>query len=122
MLSGSLQCPPANEAPSVVEAANASALVTAQMPISVQAGDNAGIVSAPVANPDTVTEEPLPSATIKQADPAIAMATDKNVIVVTARTGPPPGDPVEVINEVSFVAVQAKRLCLIPSATEYIMS
>ena len=107
MLSGSLQCPPANEAPSAVEAANASAPVTAQMPISVQAADNAGIVSAPVANPDTVTEEPLPSATIKQADPATAMATDKNVIVVTARTGPPPGDPVEVINEVSFVAVQA---------------
>ena len=107
MLSGSLQCPPANEAPSAVESANASAPVTVQMPISVQAADNAGVVSAPVANPDTVTLEPLPSDTIKQADPATAKATDKNIIVVTARTGPPPGDPVEAVNEVSFVAVQA---------------
>lgn len=107
MLSGSLQCPPANEAPSAVEAATTSAPVTVQMPISVQAADNAGVVSAPVANPDTVTLEPLPSDTIKQADPPTAKATDKNIIVVTARTGPPPGDPVEAVNEVSFVAVQA---------------
>jgi phospholipid-binding lipoprotein MlaA len=107
MLSGSLQCPPANEAPSAVEAANASAPVTVPMPVSVQAADNAGVVSAPVANPDIPAEEPLPSDTIEQADSATAMATDKNIIVVTARTGPPPGDPVEAVNEVSFVAVQA---------------
>lgn len=107
MLSGSLQCPPANEAPSAVEAANASAPVTVPMPVSVQAADNAGVVSAPVGNPDIPAEEPLPSDTTKQADPATAMATDKNIIVVTARTGPPPGDPVEAVNEVSFVAVQA---------------
>lgn len=30
-----------------------------------------------------------------------------DAIVVTARRGPPPGDPVEAINEISFVAVQA---------------
>ena len=48
MLSGSLQCPPANEAPSAVEAANASAPVTVPMPVSVQPADNAGVVSAPV--------------------------------------------------------------------------
>ena len=107
MLSGSLQCPPANEAPSAVEAANASAPVTVPMPVSVQAADNAGVVSAPVGNPDTPAEEPLPSDTTTQADPATAMATDKNIIVVTARTGPPPGDPVEAVNEASFAAVQA---------------
>lgn len=107
MLSGSLQCPPANEAPSAVEAANASAPVTVPMPVSVQPADNAGVVSAPVVNPDIPAEEPLPSDATTQADPATAMATDKNIIVVTARTGPPPGDPVEAVNEVSFVAVQA---------------
>ena len=107
MLSGSLQCPPANEAPSAVEAANASAPVTVPMPVSVQAADNAGVVSAPVGNPDIPAEEPLPSDTTTQADPATAMATDKNIIVVTARTGPPPGDPVEAVNEASFAAVQA---------------
>ena len=107
MLSGSLQCPPANEAPSAVEAANASAPVTVPMPVSVQPADNAGVVSAPVVNPDTPAEEPLPSDTTTQADPATAMATDKNIIVVTARTGPPPGDPVEAVNEASFAAVQA---------------
>ena len=107
MLSGSLQCPPANEAPSAVEAANAPAPVTVPMPVSVQAADNAGVVSAPVGNPDTPAEEPLPSDTTTQADPATAMATDKNIIVVTARTGPPPGDPVEAVNEASFAAVQA---------------
>ena len=107
MLSGSLQCPPANEAPSAVEAANASAPVTVPMPVSVQAADNAGFVSAPVGNPDIPAEEPLPSDTTTQADPATAMATDKNIIVVTARTGPPPGDPVEAVNEASFAAVQA---------------
>ena len=107
MLSGSLQCPPANEAPSAVEAANAPAPVTVPMPVSVQAADNAGVVSAPVGNPDTPAEEPLPSDSTTQADPATAMATDKNIIVVTARTGPPPGDPVEAVNEASFAAVQA---------------
>lgn len=107
MLSGSLQCPPANEAPSAVEAANASAPVTVPMPVSVQAADNAGVVSAPVVNPDIPAEEPLPSDATTQADPATAMATDKNIIVVTARTGPPPGDPVEAVNEASFAAVQA---------------
>ena len=107
MLSGSLQCPPATEAPSAVEAANASAPVTVPMPVSVQAADNAGVVSAPVVNPDIPAEEPLPSDATTQADPATAMATDKNIIVVTARTGPPPGDPVEAVNEASFAAVQA---------------
>ena len=107
MLSGSLQCPPANEAPSAVEAANASAPVTVPMPVSVQPADNAGVVSAPVVNPDIPAEEPLPPDTTTQADPATAMATDKNIIVVTARTGPPPGDPVEAVNEASFIAVQA---------------
>ena len=38
---------------------------------------------------------------------AAPAAIDLNTIVVTARQGPPRGDPIAVVNEVSFVAVQA---------------
>jgi len=134
MLSGSLQCPPINETPSAVQAANAAAPVTLQIPVSVETSDKVGSISAPVASEDlkalpissattaaqgmaptvmaapdggTIAEDPLPSNIALNANPATPLTTDKNIIVVTARTGPPPGDPVEAVNEVSFVAVQA---------------
>lgn len=134
MLSGSLQCPPINETPSAVQAANAAAPVTLQIPVSVETSDKVGSISAPVASVDvkalpissattaaqgmaptvmaapdggTIAEDPLPSNIALNANPTTPLATDKNIIVVTARTGPPPGDPVEAVNEVSFVAVQA---------------
>jgi phospholipid-binding lipoprotein MlaA len=146
MLSGSLQCPPVNEAPSAVEAT--SAPVNVQTPISVEASDKAALVSAPVAGLDinavpvssamtaaqiiapqvmaapvggTITQGSLPSDIASQANPTNAVATDKNIIVVTARTGPPPGYPVEAVNEVSFVAVQAVDEAIVaPVAQGYV--
>lgn len=107
MLSGSLQCPPANDASRSVEAAIVSTPIIVPSPISVPPTDNANLTSAPTAIPDTVTEDPLPSDIATQSDPTTAVAAEQNIIVVTARTGPPPGDPVEAVNEVSFAAVQA---------------
>ena len=39
--------------------------------------------------------------------PVTPVAAEKDTIVVTANQGPPPGDPIAVVNEVSFVAVQS---------------
>ncbi|WP_374281267.1 VacJ family lipoprotein [Novosphingobium sp.] len=62
-------------------------------------------VAAPVpppALPDPVAAEPVP---VKAAEPG--------EIVVTARQGPPPGDPAERINMVSFEAMQGVDQALV---------
>ncbi|MEY3635422.1 MAG: hypothetical protein RLZZ61_1832 [Pseudomonadota bacterium] len=107
MFSGSLQCPPINVASPVVEATNASTPVIVPSPISVPRTDKTNVVSASATRQDSITGDPIPPDITKQAISAAADTTDKNIIVVTARTGPPPGDPIEAVNEVSFVAVQA---------------
>lgn len=65
--------------------------------------------------PDPAPDQPAPvAAPATPADPAPApgpaplatKAADPNDIVVTGRMGPPPGDPVEKINTVSFQAMQ----------------
>jgi len=57
-----------------------------------------------VAPNETVVALAKPAAAIDIAAPA---AIDRSTIVVTARQGPPRGDPIAVVNEVSFIAVQA---------------
>lgn len=56
----------------------------------------------PLALPDPVAAEPVP---VKAAEPG--------EIVVTARQGPPPGDPAERINMVSFEAMQGVDQALV---------
>lgn len=53
---------------------------------------------------------PEPVATDLQnvvADAGSAPEVTKDTIIVTAKSGPPPGDPAEAVNEVSFIAVTA---------------
>ena len=128
MLSGSQNCPPAGEP--VIAAKTVDASVGVQASPSVQmvpseatpndmATTNviADTEPAPPATPEAQVSEPVPGALAAEPSPALAAtaapdavaptASDRATIVVTARQGPPPGDPIAVVNEVSFVAVQA---------------
>lgn len=129
MLSGSPQCHPVSDAISPVSAANAAAPINVEAPVSVQTTENADIVNVPAVSSDIVAlpmstatdaaqtntplaseavgEEPSSSGSLLNDDAATPIVAEKNTIIVTARTGPPPGDPAEAVNEVAFVAVQA---------------
>ncbi len=126
ILSGSPQCPPVRDLGSAVEVVSVASAVSVptQLPLEHPspniAVDTAITGSGAITNttPSTTTEaQPTaatpsetvvaltkPTAAIDMAAPA---AIDLNTIVVTARQGPPRGDPIAVVNEVSFVAVQA---------------
>ena len=96
LLSGTPQSPPAVEPIIALEIAGAPTLAPEQgteatVPPST---DGAEVQSQ---TPDTQTP----------AGPVTTAAADKDTIVVTANQGPPPGDPIAVVNEVSFVAVQS---------------
>jgi phospholipid-binding lipoprotein MlaA len=66
-------------------------------PVTAPVDPNANVVSSPEAPPPPENEI--------------------GTIVVTGRNGPPPGDPVEAVNEVSFVAVQAVDTAIIEPVT-----
>ena len=122
ILSGSPQCPPVRNAGSAVEVVSVASAVSVptQPPLedpsrdmavdTAIAGSGAITNTTPEAQPtaatpsETVVAPTKPTAAIDIAAPA---AIDRNTIVVTARQGPPRGDPIAVVNEVSFVAVQA---------------
>jgi phospholipid-binding lipoprotein MlaA len=84
--------------------------------------------TSPVPPPsDTLIAIPQPEVpqapSVAPAEPPTAPATapapenDAGTIVVTGRSGPPPGDPAEAINEVSFVAVQAVDTAIVAPIT-----
>ena len=126
ILSGSPQCPPVRDLGNVDEMASVASAVSVptQLPLedpnrnfavdTAITGSGAITHTAPsttteaqptAATPnETVVAPTKPTAAIDIASPA---AIDRNTIIVTARQGPPRGDPVAVVNEVSFVAVQA---------------
>ena len=56
---------------------------------------------------DGAEVQPQSSDTQTPVGPVTPVAADKDTIVVTANQGPPPGDPIAVVNEVSFGAVQS---------------
>jgi phospholipid-binding lipoprotein MlaA len=56
-------------------------------------------------------------AAVAAASPAPPPQNEPEAIVVTGRAGPPPGDPVEVVNEVSYGAVQAVDMAIIAPIT-----
>jgi phospholipid-binding lipoprotein MlaA len=60
--------------------------------------------AGPQSSDAIATSPPKPPEPTLQATTPLAEPTD---IVVTGRNGPPPGDPMEQVNEVSFAAVQA---------------
>jgi phospholipid-binding lipoprotein MlaA len=124
MLAGSLQCPPPLDPSVKVQAPLVQAQVAAPppppipLPTPVAAADATMVVAD--ATPPAADLEPTATASaeavVADAQPATdqaAVASGDDTIVVTAQSGPPPGDPVEAINEVSFIAVQAVDSALI---------
>lgn len=128
MLSGSPQCPPTGEPVIAVKIADAPVGLTTQPPVQNALADNAngdtsatGLVANTVPaspattevqisqpmSPDMSDEPSQPPEPITTPNVAAPLAADAATIVVTARQGPPPGDPIAVVNEVAFVAVQA---------------
>ena len=96
LLSGTPQSPPAVEPIIALEIAGAPTLAPEQATQATvpPSTDGAEVQSQ---SPDTQTP----------AGPVTPVAADKDTIVVTANQGPPPGDPIAVVNEVSFGAVQS---------------
>lgn len=129
MLSGSPQCPPASDLATTVEVVGVAPDVS--VPAQRLLENTAGTVAVDTAinNPEAVTTATPPAAaeaqptTTSAAETVVAQtpptglpastdkpasaAIDRATIIVTARQGPPRGDPIAVVNEVSFVAVQA---------------
>ena len=96
LLSGTPQSPPAVEPIIALEIAGAPTLAPEQgTQVTVPPSTDGAAVQSQ--SPDTQTP----------AGPVTPVAADKDTIVVTANQGPPPGDPIAVVNEVSFGAVQS---------------
>ena len=92
LLSGTPQLPPVVEPIIALEIADAPKQGTqATVPPST---DGAEVPSQP-----SDTQTPV--------GPVTPVAAEKDIIVVTANQGPPKGDPIAVVNEVSFGAVQS---------------
>jgi phospholipid-binding lipoprotein MlaA len=93
LLSGTPQLPP------VVEPV--IALETAGAPTSApEQGTQATV-------PPSTDGAEVPSQSSDTQTPVTPVAAEKAIIVVTANQGPPKGDPIAVVNEVSFGAVQS---------------
>lgn len=94
--------------------------VPVSAPNSTPAAD-ATVAPAQAASPTSATTPvivlpPLPPA----PDAAATAPADAGAIVVSGRTGPPPGDPVVALNKAAFVAVQAVDQALMePAAKGY---
>lgn len=94
----------------LLAATTLSVAVPAEVTPPVDAATPPVAATAPV---ETPASAPTPS-------PVTTSAGQPHDIVVTARRGPPPGDPVEKINEVSFQAMQGVDKALVgPIATGY---
>lgn len=96
LLSGAPQSPPLSNPVIAMETDGAPALAPEQgtAPTVPTSTDGAEV---PSQSSDTQTP----------VGPVTPVAAEKDIIVVTANQGPPPGDPIAVVNEVSFGAVQS---------------
>ena len=93
LLSGTPQLPP------VVEPV--IALETAGAPTAAPEQGTQATVPPSTDGPEVPSQSPDPQT------PVTPVAAEKAIIVVTANQGPPKGDPIAVVNEVSFGAVQS---------------
>jgi phospholipid-binding lipoprotein MlaA len=93
LLSGTPQLPP------VVEPA--IALETADAPTAAPEQGTTATVPPSTDGPEVPSQSPDPQT------PVTPVAAEKATIIVIANQGPPRGDPIAVVNEVSFVAVQS---------------
>ena len=89
---------------------------TPQLPPVVEPVITLETAGAPTAAPEQGTQATVPPSTdgaevpSQSSDtqtPVTPVAAEKAIIVVTANQGPPKGDPIAVVNEVSFGAVQS---------------
>ena len=96
LLSGPPQLPPVVEPIIALEIADAPALAPEQ---ATQATVQPSTDGAEVQPQSLDTQTPV--------GPVTPVAAEKDIIVVTANQGPPKGDPIAVVNEVSFGAVQS---------------
>jgi phospholipid-binding lipoprotein MlaA len=93
LLSGTPQIPPLVEP--------AIALETADAPTAAPEPGTTATVPPSTDGPEVPSQSPDPQT------PVTPVAAEKATIIVTANQGPPRGDPIAVVNEVSFVAVQS---------------
>ena len=93
LLSGTPQLPP------VVEPV--IALETADAPTAAPEQGTTATVPPSTDGPEVPSQSPDPQT------PVTPVAAEKATIIVTANQGPPKGDPIAVVNEVSFGAVQS---------------
>jgi phospholipid-binding lipoprotein MlaA len=141
LLSGSPNCPPVAEAVIQTEDRSVSGQITAQPPMPTLTGQDettivqvtgtvpSTIVTAPIEAREALTDahsagEPVsdtsPPATLPSANPGLPTEGNDEIIVVTAGLGPPPGDPMEAVNEVAFGAVQSvDKAVIAPVADGY---
>ena len=96
LLSGTPQSPPVAQPVIPLEIAGAPTLATEQGTQNTVPPSTDGVDAQPQ-SPDTKTP----------VGPVTPAAAEKATIVVTANKGPPKGDPIAVVNEVSFGAVQS---------------
>lgn len=124
MLSGSPQCPPVGDLGNAVKVLDATSVVNvaAQQSLAnnvavdtaIPSQEGIAAATSPATGaPQTTSATEIVVAQPPRTEPPTAMDTpapatiDRATIIVTARQGPPRGDPIAVVNEVSFVAVQA---------------
>ena len=93
LLSGTPQLPPVVEPVIALETAGAPTAAPEQ-------GTQATV-------PPSTDGAEVPSQSSDTQTPVTPVAAEKAIIVVTANQGPPKGDPIAVVNEVSFGAVQS---------------
>lgn len=91
LLSGTPQLPPVVEPIIAVEVAGAPEQ------------DSQATIPPP---PERTEAQPQSQDTQTRIESVTPIAAEKDIIIVTANQGPPPGDPIEVVNEVAFGAVQ----------------
>jgi phospholipid-binding lipoprotein MlaA len=96
LLSGAPQLPPVVEPVIAMETAGAPTAAPEQ---GTQATVPPSIDGAEVPSQPSDPQKPV--------GPVAPVAAEKDIIIVTANQGPPKGDPIAVVNEVSFGAVQS---------------
>jgi phospholipid-binding lipoprotein MlaA len=129
MLSGSPQCPPVRDLSTAVKMLDAAPVVNVAAQQSRENTASNIAANTPITSPEAITAAtspaiggPQPASTsaneivVAQTQPVeppsaaerpTAAVINGATIIVTARQGPPRGDPIAIVNEVSFVAVQA---------------
>ncbi len=96
-----------------------SIVTAAMMLASAPVGADDGLSVAVVAVPQSAVPAVEPPPVVRTA-PTPSQPIDPSEIIVTGKSGPPPGDPFEQVNEASFAAVQAVDTALIaPVARAY---